>query len=210
MVESISDGKAKESNGLTPICRLKYIGYTLIDFLIFSMLIDTKNDEDVLIALVVNSLIILPILVTKRAKDIGFSIPITLTIWYSAVISQFFSVLSAISIFLIIPNGILQIYLILTKGKYDKFSVNWQRVREVLFLKNYISNIGVWRLCFVLGILFSITFFFVFSRWGFKHWDWVLIDIEWNNIRNAIIGFYVPFIISVIIQWVYNGFKSNT
>lgn len=210
MVESISDDKAKESNGLTTICRLKYIGYTLIDFLIFSMLIDTKNDEDVLIALVVNSLIILPILVTKRAKDIGSSIPITLTIWYSAVISQFFSVLSAISIFLIIPNGILQIYLILTKGKYDKFSVNWQRVREVLFLKNYISNTGVWRLCFVLGILFSITFFFVFSRWGFKHWDWVLTDIEGNNIRNALIGFYVPFIISVIIQWVYNGFKSNT
>lgn len=36
MVENISDSKAEESNGLTPICRLKYIGYTLIDFLIFS------------------------------------------------------------------------------------------------------------------------------------------------------------------------------
>lgn len=209
MAENISNDKTEKVNGLTPICRFKYIAYTLIDFIIFSILIDPKNTEDMLILLGINSLIILPILVVKRAKDINFSILLILVIWYSASISQFFSQLSGISTLLIIPNAILQIYLIFTKGKYDKFSVDWKKVRAVLLFSNIITNIGIQRLCFVLGSILSITFFFIFSRWGFKHWDWVLTDIEWNNIRNALIGFYIPFVISAIIQWIYNGFKSN-
>ena len=228
MVENISDDKAKESKGVTPICRFKYILYTLIDFIIISHIANEfskihNGELCALFSVLLNALTIVPYLMAKRTKDIGrFSIKLILGLWYLSIIGIYglpflagllhFSYLKELSYNFMILAAVLQICLIVVKGKYDTFdiiSIIKPICRMILFW-DYVQNKGIKRLCIVLAVVTSMYSFFAFSRYGFKHLDWIDIYWEWNNIRNALIGFYIPFIVSVIIQWVYNGFKSNT
>jgi len=206
---------------VTPICRFKYLFYTFIDFLIIIWIIsefnNIRNGEVCgAILYILNSLTILPYLIAKRAKDINFSIKCVLALWYICTICPIvinilipnFNSDFPINIFNI-PIIFLQMYLILSKGHYDSFDIVSELkplLRKILFL-DYIQNLGVKRLCSLLAIILSVTFFFTFSKYGcsfhYINWCW-----EWNNFRNALIGFYLPFVIFAIIQWIYNGFKS--
>ena len=63
---------------------------------------------------------------------------------------------------------------------------------------SYLKNKGVRRICFILGVLFALM---PASNFAFQH----LFD----DIKNILIAFYMPFIIAIAIQWVYNGFKNK-
>lgn len=227
MVENTSNDKTK-NKGLAPICRFKYLLYTIIDFVIISWGVNefSKIHNGKLCGIfftLLNAIIVIPYLMAKRAKDIEqISVKAILGLWYLSLLGIYFipflsgllniPYLTDFSYnFMLFAIG-LQIYLIVAKGKYDTYdiiSVITPICKNILFW-DYIQNKGIKRLCIIFSIIFSITFFFMFSRWGFKHWNWVIADIEWSNIRNALIGFYIPFVLSAIIQWVYNGFKSNS
>ena len=63
---------------------------------------------------------------------------------------------------------------------------------------SYLKNKGVRRICFILGVLFALM---PASNFSFGHF--------FDDLKNILIAFYIPFIIASAIQWVYNGFKHK-
>jgi len=183
---------------ISPICRFKYLLYILVDGFILAMVLQNSPISEMIVYrekcglafLVLNFLIVIPYLIAKRTKDTGFSVSVSLLIWYGSLITNIlFPNVFQRGFF--IPLCVLQVYLIFKKGHYDTFNIILllkNLLEKVLFL-NYIKNIGVKRLCFVSAIVLAILFYF--------------------NSISFVIGFYIPFVITATGQWICNGFNKS-
>ena len=76
-----------------------------------------------------------------------------------------------------------------------------------IFFVSYLKNKGIRRLCFVLGILLAIRETVVW----YDYEDSIEIDYFYilGLLWPLLLCFYLPFLLSCIVKWIYTGFKEK-
>lgn len=87
-----------------------------------------------------------------------------------------------------------------------------QILKNILFV-SYIKNKGIRRICFIIGLMFSIYSFL-------KAFSSIMSNIEYYKTLDlledtiiitgfVIFLFYLPFLLCCVIRWIYLGFKNK-
>lgn len=87
-----------------------------------------------------------------------------------------------------------------------------QILKNILFV-SYIKNKGIRRICFIIGLTFSIYNFL-------KALSSIMSNIEYYKTLDlfedtivisifALFLFYLPFLLCCVIKWIYLGFKNK-